>query len=539
MDCDPRDIAIKSFFLGPQAENGEWLQRKWATIMENWVTWRRGLFPKDGPAISLTDQTSPTFMAALNKLNLEVDAILRELENETPKFTPRYIGHMVSEVSLPALLGHVCALLHNPNNTSREVSRVTSRLEDEAIADLAAMLGYGASARGHFTSGGTMANFEALWHAIVREDRRYGERGFLKVGPWQWAREFERSHGRPFPGFTVLVPGNKHYSWEKAVTLMGLGADAFCMVALDDHGRLNPEDLDLKIRQAHLEGKPVLMAVSVAGTTEMGEVDPVDRVQDVLDAHKANGQTIWHHVDAAFGGYFTSMLDGGEMEANLNPAVARALRSIRRADSVTLDPHKLGYVPYACGAFVVSNEANYLTRSPSAAYLQSHNKSRWTVTLEGSRSGAGVAATWLSNRVLGLNADGYGRLLNKGLEARDAVLNELARALPDALAIQPADLNIVCFSIAPHGDKLSHINQRTEKIWHHFESSPNFSVSKTVLRKGDYGLLIDRMAKERSIVLDADEWLQIRLVLMNPFLTSNESKTDFIKEFVNEVRDAL
>jgi len=536
MECDPRDIAIKSFFLGPQAENGEWLEKKWASIMKDWVSWRRSLFPHDGVAISAKDQVAPAFATSLNKLNLEVNAILKELEKETPKFTPRYIGHMVSEVSLPALLGHVCALLHNPNNTSREVSRVTSRLEDEAIADLATMLGFSKFACGHFTSGGTMANFEALWHAIVRENNKFGERGFLKVGPWQWARDYERVQGRPFPGFAVLVPGNKHYSWEKAVALMGLGADAFCTVALDDQGRMDPNDLDRKIQQALQDGRPVLMVVSVSGTTEMGEVDPIDEIQDVLDAYKAKGTSIWHHVDAAYGGYFASMLDGGEMEAKLEPNVARALRAVRRADSVTLDPHKLGYVPYACGAFVVSNEANYNTRNFSAAYLKDNNKSRWAVTLEGSRSGAGVAATWLSNRVLGLNSDGYGRLLSKGLEARDAIVSALKMKLPDALIVQPADLNIVCFSIAALGDKLSHINQKTDKIWRHFESSPNFSVSKTALRHSDYGLLMERLAKERSTILDTNEWLLIRLVLMNPFLTSKESKTDFIKTFVDEVR---
>ena len=64
-NCDPRDIAIKSFFLGPQSENGEWLKKKWISILENWISWRRDLFPGDGAAISAEDQNNANFKAAL------------------------------------------------------------------------------------------------------------------------------------------------------------------------------------------------------------------------------------------------------------------------------------------------------------------------------------------------------------------------------------------------------------------------------------------------------------------------------------------
>ena len=73
---------------------------------------------------------------------------------------------MVSEISLPALLGHFAVLLHNPNILMRATATSSSVIEDEAIAMLAAMLGFDPSkARGHFTSGGTVANFEGVWRA--------------------------------------------------------------------------------------------------------------------------------------------------------------------------------------------------------------------------------------------------------------------------------------------------------------------------------------------------------------------------------------
>ncbi len=512
-DCDPRDIAIKSFFLGPQAENSDWLRGKWNEILEQWLNYRKEQFPQDGPAITLADRRTPEFVEALGRLDREATRIARELQEETPKFTPRYIGHMVSEVSLPALIGHICALLHNPNNTSREVSRVTSRLEDEAIGDLARMLGFTSEAEGHFTSGGTLANFEALWRSLLRLEER-GER-------------FQRP--------VVFVPRSRHFSWEKGVSLMGLGPEALWHVELDDEGRPDADDLRRKLGQAAEAKRPVAMVVSVAGTTEMGEIDPIDVIQDLVDEHRAQGHATWHHVDAAYGGYFASLLDRGELEAQLSKRVAAAFRAIARADSVTLDPHKLGYVPYACGAFIARDAEAYRTRKFSADYLLDKNDSRWAHTLEGSRSGAGVTATWLSNKTLGLDHKGYGRLLAKGLEAREAVLKTLRSAVPEALPVLPADLNVLCFSICAAGDSLSRVNRRTMAAFHAFEHSPNFSLSKTILRKSSYGALIARMARERQVVLDDEQWVQLRLVLMNPFLVSTESKTDFIAEFAQEL----
>ena len=539
-DCDSRDIAIKSFFLGPQSENAEWLRAKWMEILDNWIEWRCSRFPQDGASISKVDRDSAAFLKSVDRLEAALAGVLKDLENETPKFTPRYIGHMVSEISMPALLGHVCALLHNPNNTSREVSRVTSRLEEEAIADLAGMLGFDADAKGHFTSGGTVANFEALWRAIVRLDRTMTDQfglSLLKLGPWTFAAEFERLMGRRFLGPVVLVPNNKHFSWEKAISLMGLGDEAFWPVALDDDGRLCPDDLRERIETARRQHRPVAMVVSVAGTTEMGEVDPIGSVQDILDEYRQTGLDIWHHVDAAYGGYYTTLLDGGELEAKMSPRVAAGFRAIRRVDSVTLDPHKLGYVPYACGAFVARDADHYRTRGFSAAYLKGSNDSRWALTLEGSRSGAGVTATWLANKALGLDKNGYGRVLAKGIEAREMVLGELDRRAPEFVVVLPADLNVLCFSLAPAGTKLSEINARTQELFQRFEQSPNFSVSKTVLSSRSYDRLLKRLASERKVELDADNWFMLRLVLMNPFITSKESKTKFVEEFVTELLD--
>ena len=104
---------------------------------------------------------STTIEAALAEL-------LALLKDEIPTFSPRYLGHMVSDISLPGLLGHVAMLFENANLASREAAMVASKIETEAINLLADMVGLDpVPTRGHFTSGGTLANFEAVWRAAT------------------------------------------------------------------------------------------------------------------------------------------------------------------------------------------------------------------------------------------------------------------------------------------------------------------------------------------------------------------------------------
>ena len=187
--------------------------------------------------------------------NITVEAALADLlallKEEIPTFSPRYLGHMVSDVSIPGLLGHVAMLFENANLASREAAMVASRLETEAINLLADMVGLDPTpTRGHFTSGGTMANFEAVWRARYRLDHWLAMASFLRVegrsteglvrlahcgwsqfntykeklgvtdedlapysavlqGPLAADRLVKEKLGEPWPEPVILVPGNQ------------------------------------------------------------------------------------------------------------------------------------------------------------------------------------------------------------------------------------------------------------------------------------------------------------------------------------------
>jgi glutamate/tyrosine decarboxylase-like PLP-dependent enzyme len=573
--ADKTHFAADAYFLGPKSENGPWVRGEFQAILDHWFDWRRSLFRDDPEAISADRRLSAEFLREREILGQEVRALLDMLRSEVPKYTPRYIGHMVSELSLPALFGHFAALLHNPNNTSREVAKVGARMESEAIAMLAGMLGFDpVTAQGHFTGGGTLANFEAVWRARYRMDhalslalvlaerdgdpldpfsaahmgwRRFEElcvernvsdkemraASMVLANPYDIAGRISKAAGRDYRGPVLITSGNKHFSWRKAANLLGLGEASFWNAPLDREGRVDLAGLSQLIDRAREEARPILCLASVAGTTEAGEIDPIDKVADLLDGLTAQGIYIWHHVDAAYGGFFCSML-GGETERVLAPERCDALRAIGRAQSITIDPHKLGFVPYSCGAFLTKNIEAYKASSFQAPYIdRADADDKWRCTLEGSRSGAGAAAVWLTGRTLGFGPEKFGAIVAAGIEARKAFQKNLVASHDMLRPLMPADTNILCFSLAKQGEALSVSNSRTLAAYAKFYDSPEFSVSKTVLTMESYDALIGAHVQTYDGARDSEQLALLRCVFMNPFWADPAVSAHLTSRFIS------
>jgi glutamate/tyrosine decarboxylase-like PLP-dependent enzyme len=215
----------------------------------------------------------------------------------------------------------------------------------------------------------------------------------------------------------------------------------------------------------------------------------------------------------------------------------RSLEAIGSADSITIDPHKLGYVPYACGAFIARSLESYESFQVRAPYLKAEESALagWTTTLEGSRSAAGAAAVWLTARTLPLNHEGFGRILEKTIEARLAFASSL-ETIPGVHLVSPLDTNVLCFAVSRAHDTIAASNEKTLALFAQIEQGPHFSVSRTTLLRAHYSKMIARLCRERSLVDDGVSDLSVvRLVLMNPFIVSKEMKTDFAAVFAAEI----
>ncbi len=575
------DVSIEPFFLGPKSENEYWVREKIQSVLDHWFQWRKSLFIEDPPAIGQSQLESGDYKSKRDTITQTLSELNELLKAETPKYTPRYIGHMVSEVSLPAILGHFSALLHNPNNTSKEVARVGSLIENQGINLLLNLVGFEEKpGRGHFTSGGTVANFEAIWRARFRMDHWLSLALFLKAerhqdfdlfrsshmgwdkyhslvsqhgidfeksrkyslaagNPWRVSNLISQETSTDFEGPIMLIPGNKHFSWQKGCNLFGFGEEALWSIPLDEQGKLDCAALKTLIEKAHRESRPIIMVVSVAGTTETGEIDPIHKVQDILDNFKKeNDWDIWHHVDAAYGGFMCSLChnpqktDGVVAKEQLS-----ALKGISRSSSVTLDPHKLGYIPYSCGAFLVPNEQNYAVSKFKAPYLNQEeiDHDKWSCTIEGSRTASGAAATWLTGKTLGFTSEEFAQLILDSFLACRHFKEELEKECPFIYPLHPTETNILCFSMAEEGDTLSTSNKRTSALFERISKGPNFAVSKTVLHKKDYVKMIDSHVTQFSGESDDEYLYLIRCVFMNPFWRNPEIGKKLRSEFIKEV----
>jgi glutamate/tyrosine decarboxylase-like PLP-dependent enzyme len=579
--CDPLDVSLKSFFLGPKAENAELTHEIIDHIFEGWYNWRRELYPEDGRAISEKDQQNEAFVERRQNFENYVDQLTQRFRDEIPTFTPRYIGHMQTDISLPALMGHIVTLLHNPNNITGEASRVGIEIEDEAIHDLAAMHGYNPDrAVGHFTSGGTVANFEgavrararmARWLALGAIARTQGKElslfeaahmgwdqydefyewldtnddtlspyHILKENPLKVAQRYREIFDHPYHGPVVLVPENKHYSWQKAVKLLGLGEEAFWPVALDERGRQDVSHLKQMIEKAHAQHRPVMMVVSVAGTTELGDFDPVDQVTELLEEYAQQGIHIWHHVDGAYGGFFCSLRN--KESEYVSDQMQAALNAIGKSNSLTVDPHKLGYVPYASGTFMCNDHREYYSNSVKAPYIDFDAvRDKGPQTLEGSRSAAGAVSTWLTSKSIGLDENGYGRILERSIQSR-IMLEDRLRNTSDFIRIAPdSETNIACFCVAKPHEPTEMTNKRTRQIFEHYSTVRNrpFFVSKTELQYSAFQKYLDRYLQQWDGMRNTESLTLIRLTLMNPFFSTKETKIIYAEQFVTDLKGTI
>ncbi|CAG4931511.1 MULTISPECIES: pyridoxal-dependent decarboxylase [Acidithrix] len=106
----------------------------------------------------------------------------------------------------------------------------------------------------------------------------------------------------------IFVSGAAHYSISKALDLLGLGKDCLVPVEMNSTFRLDINDLELKILDATKKGRIPLCVIGIAGTTEEGAIDPVDKIIELRQRMQTKGISFWVHVDAAWGGFFRTLL---------------------------------------------------------------------------------------------------------------------------------------------------------------------------------------------------------------------------------------
>ncbi|CAE6475076.1 unnamed protein product [Rhizoctonia solani] len=213
-----------------------------------------------------------------------------------------------------------------------------------------------------------------------------------------------------------FVGGTKHYSWPKGAALTGIGSDNIKDIPVDINARLDPAKLDELLQECLNEKRAVYAVVAIMGSTEHGAVDPLEDVVKLREKYQKQGLSFAIHADAAWGGYFTSLLreegltapvdsDPGNKyvpELALSSHTRAQLDHLKYADSITIDPHKSGYIPYPAGGLCYRDgRMRFLVTwlNPDVYKDSDGDEGMGVYGVEGSKPGAAPVAAWVSHRM--------------------------------------------------------------------------------------------------------------------------------------------
>jgi tyrosine decarboxylase len=574
---------VEALFLGPRSENQAFFKSTLEFLMDEHVHWRRDFHPLDDAVVSPSEMRQEPYQHTLDRTTSVLNQLSGRLKNtSTPWFSTRYLGHMNSDTLMVANLAQMAAVLYNPNNVAYESSVATAPMELECGRDFAQLLGYDAGkAWGHITTDGTVANYESLWLArnlksfplAVKEvspdlvkglddwallnlsterildlvDRTKENKTF---GAALNASARARGAGGGKLG-KVIVPQTRHYSWDKAADVLGIGVDNLIRVPVTDRYRLDIGALRSAIAGCVKAHTPILAVVAVVATTEEGAVDEIAEVVKLREEYAKKGVGFYFHIDAAYGGYGRAVFLDEENRFMAQAEVRKRIvamgvssveaafpsqdvwngyRAMPESDSITIDPHKMGYIPYAAGGIALKDRRILSLVSYAAAYVfenqQNLEMNLGSVILEGSKSGAAAAGVWAAHRLLPLNISGYGQLIGRSVAGAAHFVTALKTVREFSVAgrtivCEPLsnapDFNVVLMAFNYKGNAdLKVMNDLNAKIYHasSYEGGPLYGddwiTSHTELAHESYGDAPKSFVRKLGIP-DA-EWDRIRSV---------------------------
>jgi len=295
------------------------------------------------------------------------------------------------------------------------------QLETNVIRWFAEIAGYPRGASGVLTSGGSLANFTAIVtarKALLPDD-------FLRG--------------------TLYCSQQVHHSFQKAANLAGFPYGNIREVPVDAEFRIRIDALEEAIARDRAAGWTPFLVAGSAGTTPTGAVDDLEAL-----ARVAKRESLWFHVDGAYGAFFRLTDRGRE-----------TLRGLEQSDSLILDPHKTLFLPFGTGALLV-RDAHALRRAHSshADYLPDMQQEDELVDFceispELSRDFRGLRV-WLPLKLFGIEV--FREQLDEKLDLTAYAVDGL-RAIDGIEIVAEPQLTIAAFRLLVEGRDPEELNR--------------------------------------------------------------------------------
>jgi aromatic-L-amino-acid decarboxylase len=385
-------------------------------VVDRWVGLREGPAWEGGTRREL----EPLLAEPAPEEGRDADSVLdRALQDILPRAGridhPRFFAFIPSSPTWPSVLGEYLATGFNIFQGTWLESAGPSQVELVVTDWFREWLGFPESGGGVLTSGGSAANLIAL--VTARENATNPHRA------------------------TIYLSDQGHSSLERAARIMGLPPENLRKVPTDASYRMELEALAGLVEADREAGMVPLCICGNAGATNTGAIDPLAEMGEF-----ARRESIWFHIDGAYGGFAVLTEEGRE-----------ALKGIETADSVTLDPHKWFFQPYETGCLMVRDTTileDAFRILPEYLQDAALGKEHVNFADRGVQLTRGFRAlkVWMSIQTLGLGA------FRKAIRGSMELAKEAEAFILNSDSIEmlcPASLGVVCFRYNPRELSLS------------------------------------------------------------------------------------
>jgi len=247
----------------------------------------------------------------------------------------------------------------------------------------------------------------------------------------------------------------------------------------------------------------------VAGTTETGNVDPLDKMAAIAQQYQCH-----FHVDAAWG--------GATLLSNQHRGL---LAGIEQADSVTIDAHKQMYVPMGAGVVLFKDPSAVADIEHHAEYiLRKGSKDLGSHTLEGSRPGMAMLV-YASLHII--SRPGYEMLIDQAID-KAHYFAQLINDHEDFELITEPELCLLTYRYAPKSVQalLARSDQHSQAQLNEVLGKLTKFIQK---RQREDGRSFVSRTRIKVARYNDEKVIVFRVVLANP-LTTNKILQDVLAE---------
>lgn len=376
---------------------------------------------------------------------------------------PKYMGH---QVCAPAPIGALASLVSSVLNNGQAIYEMggSATAMEKVVVDLMVnKVGYDSHGDGFLTSGGTLGNLTALLTA-----RQQAVNGDV------WENGLGEQLG-------VMVSAEAHYSVDRAVRVMGLGAKGIIKIPAGKNFSMQTDLLDEYYEKAKKDGIRVIAVVGCAPSTSTGMHDDLEAIGRFCQQRKC-----WFHVDGAHGG-----------AAVFSNKYKPLLKGIEQADSIVIDGHKMLMTPALITFVLYKNKHN--------SFATFRQKAEYLLDISGEEEWYNGAKRTMECTKLMMGMKFYAILKIHGEEVFGqyvTLMYDLGKTFAEIIAQNPnfelalmPDTNIVCFRWVKNGLSTNEINVI------------NARIRETLLRENEFYV----------VQTSLNNLVYMRTTLMNPF----------------------